>query len=316
MKTFVNTTLSAALAIVLALAALTSHAQFDTQFWMPPIWNSGQNAHNQPSELFITTPSPNPVNVHIETADGTTWVFDGVVSANNPLVVPLTPALGQTTVSNTTISNSGLIVTSNQSIQCVHKISGVNNQTLVTLKGRNGRGTDFWCGSQVRNMNATYSPNEFHFISVMALQDNTTITFETPFDMFQTGTGNLPNPHTITLNAKQSYLIRGNNPIQHVAGSHVTSNKDIIVNSGSTHTRIQGGTAAEGGTDQLVPIGLTNTDFVVIKGSNVNPFDYAIIVATEDNTQIFLDGSATPVATINTGQYWDYTLTGGVGAPH
>ncbi len=67
------------------LTVLTASAQFDTLFWMPPIWNSSQNAHNQPSELFITTPSPNPVNVHIETADGTTWTFDGVVSAGNPL---------------------------------------------------------------------------------------------------------------------------------------------------------------------------------------------------------------------------------------
>ncbi len=305
-----------ALSTLMLLLAGSAYAQFDTRFWMPPIWDSGQNAHNQPSELFITTPSPNPVNVHIETADGTTWSFDGEVTASNPLVVPLTTNLGQTTTANTVNTTQGLVVTSNQAIQCVHKISGANNQTLVTLKGRNGRGTEFWAGSQVRNMNATYSPNEFHFISVMALEDNTTITFETPFDMWASGSGNLPNPYTITLNAKESYLIRGNNPVQHVTGARVTSNKEIVTISGSTHTRITGGTAAEGGTDQLVPIGLTNTDFVVIKGDNNDPFDYAIIVATENNTDVFVNGSATPVATLNAGQFYDYTLTGGVGAPH
>lgn len=303
-------------AVFCVLTVLTASAQFDTRFWMPPIWNSSQNSHNQPSELFITTPSPTPVNVHIETADGTTWTFDGVVSAGNPLVVPLTVNLGQTTTPNAPITSQGLIVNSSQAIQCVHKISVNHNQTLVTLKGRNGRGTEFWAGSQVRNMNATYSPDEYHFISVMALEDNTVITFETPFNMFIQGSGNLPNPHTVTLNAKESYLIRGNNPIQHVAGSRISSDKEIVAISGSTHTRIAGGNAAEGGTDQLVPIGLTNTDFVVIKGDNIDPFDYAIIVATENNTEVYVDDNPNPVATINAGEYYDYTLTGGLGAPH
>ncbi len=317
MKHSVNTALKALSALVLALVfQAPAFGQFDTQFWMPPIWDTGQTGHNEPSELFISTPSPIPVNVHIETGDGTTFVFDGQVWAGNPLVVPLTAVLGQTTVPNTVNTTAGLLVTADQAIQCVHKISAGFNQTLVILKGRNGLGTDFWAGSQVRNLNATYSPNEFHFITVMATEDNTTITFETPFDMFVTGTGNLPNPHTITLNARESYLIRGNNPIQHVAGAHVTSNKNIVVNSGSTHTRIAGGNAADGGTDQLVPIDLMGTEFVVLKGQNTDPFDYAIIVATENNTQVFVNGSATPVATLNAGQVFDYTLTGTTGSPH
>ncbi len=57
---------------------------------MPPIWNTSQSGHNTPSELFITTPSPTPVNVHIETGDGTTWTFDGTVVSGSPLQVDLT----------------------------------------------------------------------------------------------------------------------------------------------------------------------------------------------------------------------------------
>jgi gliding motility-associated-like protein len=306
----------AALVVLCSTATLLSFAQFDTRFWMPPIWDTGGGTHNQPSELFITTPSPFPVNVNIQTADGTTFVLDTTVVAGTPLQVPLTPQLGQTDEPNVINMDASLIVTSSQAIQCVHKISGVHNQTLVTLKGRNGRGTDFWAGSQVRNMNANYNPNEYHFISVMAMEDNTSITFETPFDMAATGGGSLPNPLTITLDAEESYLIRSQSPVEHVAGAHVTSDKEIVCISGSTHTRIQGGSAADGGTDQLVPVDLMWKDFVVVKGDNVDPFDYAIIVATEDNTQIFLDGSATPSATIDAGEFWDYTLTGGIGAPH
>jgi gliding motility-associated-like protein len=295
---------------------LPSWAQFDTQFWLPPLWDDGQANHTIPSELFIATPYPFDVNVHIETPDGITFVYDVVVSSGNPLSITLTPSIGMTNVPNTLEVNKGLIITSDAAIQCVHKISAEFNQTLVTLKGRNGRGTDFWCGSQVRNMNANYSPNEYHYISVMAMEDNTTITLNTPFGMFLSGPGDLPNPHVITLDRHETYLIRGNNPIQHVAGAHVTSDKEIVVVSGSTHTRIAGGNAADGGTDQLVPISLIGTEFILVKGDNAGIFDYGIVVATENSTAIYLDGSGSPAATINAGQFYDFTIPGSSGSGH
>jgi len=308
----------AILAFTIVTCTKSASAQFDYRFWMPPVWNTGQTGHNQPSELFITTPYPFSVDVHIETPDGVTFVFDGTVSSGNPLSIALTPTLGQTNVANTAITNNGFIVTSTSPIQCVHKVSAQFNQTLATLKGRNGRGTDFWCGSQVRNLNANYSPNEYHFISVMAMENNTTIEFTTPFGMYTAAPGDLPTNFTINLNQNQCYLIRGNNPIQHVAGAHVESNKEIVVISGSTHTRISGpgANAADGGTDQLVPIELAGTQFALIAGDNDPSFDYAIIVGTENSTNIYLDGSGVAAANIDAGEYFDWTLTGSLGTPH
>lgn len=307
--------------IVLLAAVLLSNAdlcysQFDTRFWMPPLWNDDQSNHTEPSELFITTPYPTPVSVHIETPDGITFVLDTTVVSGNPLSVELTPALGMTNVSNAVLTNAGFIITSSAPIQAVHKISAQFNQTLVTLKGKNGRGTDFYCGSQVRNMNANYSPNEYHYISVMAMEDNTTITFDTPFNMFLAGPGDLANPYVLTLDRYECYLIRGNSPIQHVAGSHVTSDKEIVVISGSTHTRILGGNAADGGTDQLVPVELMGTEFVIIKGDNDDPFDYSIVVATEDDTDVFFDDNPVPVANLDAGEFYDITTPGAFGSAH
>ena len=78
------------------------------------------------------------VDVHIETADGTTFVVDTVVTSGTPLHIELTPSLGQTNTPNEVNTANALLVTSTQAIQCVHKISGVHNQTLVTMKGHNG----------------------------------------------------------------------------------------------------------------------------------------------------------------------------------
>lgn len=310
--------LSLFVACVILMSAGSAYSQFDYKFWMPPIWQTGNSQQNQPSELFITTPYPTPVNVHIETPDGTTFVFDGTVSSGTPLIIPLSPILGQTNIANTVISNNGFIVTSNQPVQCVHRVSALNNQTLVTLKGQNAAGRDFWCGSQVRNNASNYGPNEQHFISVMALENNTQVTFQTPFDLWQTGAGDLPNPYTISLNRHQCYLVRSDVHTEHVSGAHVTSNKDIVVISGSTHTRISGpgANAADGGTDQLVPVELIGTEYAVIKGQNSNTFDYIIVVAREANTQVFINGSGTPSATIGAGQFFDWSLTGTLGSAH
>lgn len=305
----------ALISFVLILLGVNAFGQFDTRFWMPPIWDANVSSLDQPSELFITTPYPEPVNVYIRTSDFSTFVLDTVVSSGNPLQIPLTPVLGQTMAANSIITDAGFVIKSDAPIQAVHKVAGSLNQTLVTLKGSNGRGTDFWAGSQVRNEGSNYFPDEYHFISVMALEDNTSITFETPFVMYELD-GDLPNPHTITLDKYDCYLIRSKNSYDHVAGAHITSDKDIVAISGSTHTRIENGNAADGGTDQLVPIELAGYEFVFVKGQNDDPFDYSIIVATEDNTEVFLDGGNASIATIDAGEFYDYTLTGTMGAAH
>ena len=45
-------------------------AQFDTEFYMPPMWLTDDANTNDPSELVITTPYP-AANVRVFTADGT-----------------------------------------------------------------------------------------------------------------------------------------------------------------------------------------------------------------------------------------------------
>jgi gliding motility-associated-like protein len=312
------------ISLLFALWTFVPHfasSQFDFEFWMPPLWEVPNSAANQPSSLFISTPSDTPVTVNVRTTDGTTFNFTGTCTSTSPLIVPLTTTLGQTGIAGEANRNRGLVITSTSPVQCVHRVAASNNQSLVTLKGRNGRGRDFYCASQVRLLNSTYYTNEFHFISVMAIENNTQVTFNTPFIMHG-NSGALSNPHTVTLQAGESYLIRSNSPAQHVTGSRVTSNRDIVCISGSTHTRINGAavsglpSAADAGTDQLVPIELTGTEWALIKGNNIGDYDYAIFVAAENNTSLFIDGSATPIVTLNAGQFFDWTMTGSFGTPH
>lgn len=303
---------TAALILLFLGGSTTLFAQFDSEFWMPPIWRTDNAAHNQPSSLFISTSISIPVDFHVETPDGTTFTFDGTVSSGAPVEIPLTIDLGQTTVSNTNITDNGFLVTSSYPIQVVHKVSASNNQTLVTLKGDNALGQDFWCGSQTQN-GAANGANERHWISVMATEDNTTVTLETPFDMvgFEG-----QSSFNISLDRNESYVMITANAQNHVAGAHVTSDKDIAVISGSTHTQFAGQSERDGGVDQLVPLELLGREYALVKGLNADPGDYALIVSSADNNAITIDGDPTPVATLNAGEFYEYFLPGGFGSAH
>ena len=92
-------------------------------------------------------------------------------------------------------------------------------------------------------------------------------------------------------------------------GSLVTSDKPIAVNCGSF-----GGTNGEMsnldlGFDQIVSAERTGTDYIFIRGTGQDNVERILLIAHEDNTEIYLSGSATPAYTINAGVY--VTLDGG-----
>lgn len=296
--------------IILASWSSTVHAQFDDMLYMPPIWQTGSNPQNGPSELVITTSFTN-VSVNIRTADNS-WTFNGTTSSNSPLVVPLTPSVGQTTQANTVIGN-GIIISATRPVQAAHRVVANTSQSLLTMKGLSSAGTEFYCGSPTRNGLSGHA-QAAHFISVMATANNTQVTFQTPFTML-----GIPNPHTITLNKGESFCVRSQAVNQHVAGAKVSATKPILVNSGSIYTptpNSNGNDGADSALDQILPVEFADKEFVVVRGSNSGNLDYALAVATEDNTAIYIDADPTPLATINAGQFVDITITGSLGTPH
>lgn len=66
---------------------------------------------------------------------------------------------------------------------------------------------------------------------------------------------------------------------------------------------VQGG-SRDAGIDQPVPEDNLGKDYIFVRGGGVNSTEFPIIIATQNNTQIFLNGSATPMATINNGEYF------------
>ena len=297
--------------LIIGLLWLTlspAHAQLDTQHWMPPVWeprDSGpQNFGGQaePTQLVISTPF-SETEATVALADGTP-VITGTVVAGTPLIVELSTIRGMTYEAFTAETNKGLIITSELPVSVVYRNLSQLNQALASLKGSFALGEEFWAGTQTRVTNEKYGADDVHFISVMATEDGTEVTFAAPTDVNFTTAAGLEDTITVTLNRNQTYLVRnnnntttptpapdaagfilydGDNATNNLAGTHVTATQPIAVMAGGQHLRFpQAGIGdpipadpttpdADAGIDQIVPITsgifpMLGTNYIVARG--------------------------------------------------
>ena len=282
-------------------------------YYVPPVWQmnpsfGGGSVYTDPSSLVISTPF-GKADVTIRTADGS---FQQSIRVNQGTaeVVPLTNNIIQTPNYNSIENDKGLIIESDQLIQLIYRISANNNKMLVTIKGEQALGQRFRAGSQT---NAGGAPDtgkrENHFISVMAVEDNTTVNFE-----FTAAMKDLGSTHFVTLNAGETYLMIDDDNNQTVTGSLITSDRPIAVITGSQHSRQRNGqNGRDAGADQLIPTCGVGTDYVVTRGQDdddPSEANYAVVVGVTSNTEVFINGSGTPVASLNPGEFYTYDMPG------
>ena len=87
-------------------------------------------------------------------------------------------------------------------------------------------------------------------------------------------------------------------------GTHVTSDKPIAINSRSFLASYSTAGLHDAGVDQIVPVDRLNDEFILVQGQATNSLiETAMIVATEDNTEVFVNGNAASSHILNTGEY-------------
>lgn len=308
-------------------------AQLDVVHWLPPlvtdtIGASGSNLGTQ--RLVITTPSVNPVNYTIVDGAGVT-VSAGTVSNSAPIDLVLGGLVGGNYTSQTagagniidfsqfnTVSAEGLIVTADEPVFVnLRQRSGAQGASL-TAKGCSGIGTEFRVG--VMREREAFGTESFRnqFVSVMATEDDTVVTFDDfkPGVVISGGTatteppasGNplTTDPISVTLDAGESYAVgihmafyRGDGAtasINDLNGSRVTSDKPIVVNTGTFLGSPNSAGARDAGFDQMASVSRAGTEYIVLIGgaAQTSVLESPMVVATEDNTDIFVNGSLTP----------------------
>ncbi|MDC1168750.1 IgGFc-binding protein, partial [Flavobacteriaceae bacterium] len=310
----------------------TVFGQLSTKHFIPPITSQGNDISEQ--YIYISTPRNANISFSIKTVGNPDNDYAGIVTNTNPFLYrivqdgedPGDPSANLDTdgdsqlaipesLSNTIIKDRGYIIEASDVIYVsVRFRSSLPNQYqagALVSKGLSALGTEFRVGGMATENNN--APNGFlTYTSVMATEDDTNITFED----FSTGITVINHagstPINVNLSEGQSYMIAvatnyGGTP-NDLIGSLVSSDKPIVVNSGSgTGSFADGNGGRDFGIDQIVDFSKVGSEYVFVKGNGGatgNSWENVLVVAHQDNTDIFIGANTTVEATINAGEWY------------
>ena len=300
------------LLILSLFAFFTSQAQLSNKHWLPPLHSRDETAIED-HYLYISTAETTPFQVTVTTGNGTP--FPGspfTISQTNPVVV--TVGNGQPTsmfldISDINIvkNDKGLILEGTKDFYVSFRMRHSNHAETLISKGRPGIGTDFRLGSTPQGGEVSIR----NFVSsVMATEDNTSITlsdYNTNVE-FVSGAGFIADDtQTFILNAGESIVFSGyaDNPNNWTGfiGASLTATKPVAVSTGNA----TGGVSDSGSDftlDQIVSSSQIGTEYIFIEGNGLPQMELPLIIADEDNTQIFVNGNPVAATTLNAGDYY------------
>ncbi|KFF01798.1 T9SS type B sorting domain-containing protein [Chryseobacterium luteum] len=296
-------------------------AQLDREHWFAPMMDRSASP-NPYQKLYLSTnrTTPFPVNIY----NNNVLIGTVTISKNNPQKFDVLRNYIITTLQTDlfTPTTKGLYLKAEFPFYANLRFSVFNHAEIITSKGIPSTGKNFYAA----NAPITVSNPILNFMaSVLATEDNTTVTVSgyKPTVQFSNGTTGATNPTmTFTLNKGQSYIIDGIGTANTdgFIGAKITANKPVNVTNGNFNGQYAGNEPLSSDIlmDQAVPVERLGTEFAMVKGNGSvgSNMEGAIVVATEDNTQIFVNDEIPPLTTLNTGQYFivpnsKYKLQGG-----
>lgn len=309
--------------VLVFLTINTLFAQRDTEHWFAPMMNrTGLSGGINGQSIYFSTDSTTPFTVEIfnnNAVIGTVTIMKGdpkvfvVPVATNPV----TSVSAMVTTSQTdlfTPITKGIYTKGPKPYYANFRFSVTSHGEILTSKGKAGIGKKFYAAAAP----ITEAGNSiYNFMAgVLATEDNTIVTVSgySPSVVFSNGTTGATNPTlTFALNKGQSYIIEGRGNVAGnqtgFIGAKIESTKPISLTNGNFNGQFSLGTVGSSSDiimDQSVPVDRLGNEFILVKGNGSIDIkvEDALIIATEDNTEIYVNGSTAPVATINEGAYY------------
>ena len=297
---------------LLILFSTLCYSQLSNKHWIPPL-HCRDASSVADHYLYISTQEVNPFEITITDGAGNPIGTNPyTISASTPLTVDL--GFGQNTKMfvgqenvNIVLNNRGVIIEGTKDFYASFRVRSQNHAEMLVSKGRPGIGTSFRLGHII---NELFDNRKSFIASVMATEDNTNVSLSdyNPNVIFTTSTGSLSvASQNFTLNAGESIIFTGysdvTNNLDGAIGALITSDKPIAVNSGNALGGIEVG-RADFALDQIVSASKIGDEYIFIEGNGLSSMELPLIVANEDNTEIYINGSVTPVTTINAGEYF------------
>ncbi|MBK1898214.1 T9SS type B sorting domain-containing protein [Chryseobacterium paridis] len=283
-------------------------AQRDTEHWIAPYYDSIGGYTNA---LYLSTDSITPFDVKIY--NNNTLIATITISKGNPQIYTLnnTHISANSPSSAFKIINKGLYLKGDKPYYCSLRMAQSAHGEIITSKGKAGIGKEFFVASSPN----TSTSSLYNFTAgILATEDNTTVTVSwNTIGLTFIGGAPTGNSHTFILNKGQSFLFAGSGSshpnLTGFIGARVIANKPISLTNGSCNGNFgaQNIVGSDPILDQSVPIERLGNAFAMVKTRSTAPIENmegGIIIATENNTEIFINGSTTASATINAGQWY------------
>ena len=286
---------------------------------LPPIYEWEGGDHD--IYLYISTTSPSS-SVWVYNSD-TSFSQTIIVTSNNIGTISFTtPVVGLNSTygarevnwTNQKRYKDALFVEATNPVTITQRILENYNQEIITAKGQNAIGMEFYVASQTliqSTVSGSYAGYKgMHYISVVATEDSTNIKFKAPLNsQFDNGLDSV----IFTLDAGQSWVSKMQDD-DVLLGTHITADKPIAVTAGGNHLKSASANNADAGIDQVTPVNHLGTKHVVLRGMANHPNDYFMYVATEDSTYITVDGT-TILTNGGPGDAGTYSMTGNANTP-
>lgn len=296
------------LLIICTFWCLILNAQLDTEHWFAPM-SAKAGINGLEGYLYLSTDETVPFPVQI--FNNNTLYTTVQVSKGNPaqVIIPNQFLITATQSQLFTPNNMGLNVKGTKKFFANYRFSVPNHAEILTSKGAAGLGTTFFAGV------APISGSEDHMsstIGVTATEDNTVVTISGYDPNITFSDGISASTRTFTLNRGKSYILDvvsswSNINRNGLVGAKIVATKPVSVTNGNFNAAYtnQNLTNNDILMDQAVPVDRLGRDFVLVKGNGgvTSQMETALIIATENNTQITFNGTGA-VTNLNEGDYY------------
>ncbi|MES2810972.1 MAG: T9SS type B sorting domain-containing protein [Bacteroidota bacterium] len=301
------------LSLLIFLLSLNCFAQFSKTHYIPPI-SCSSNQIPQSQYLYISCPSVTPVNFRIIPLGGI--AINGTVSRDNPFEFNIgssnSQILADQSLVNQVLSDKGYVIEADDLVYASVRVAASFHAGSIVSKGLAALGTQFRIGGFLNLGAQAYGESHYTFASILATENNTTISFSDIKPgvslVNNAGVGNLPP--NIILNSGESYMIAVQGPTEAnkdgLIGALISSDKPIAVNCGSMAGTNSPTSNLDFGIDQIVSIGSVDRpgkEYILVKGKGFDEIEKSLIIAHNDNTEVYINGNPLPSATLQAGDY-------------
>nr|WP_321451652.1 T9SS type B sorting domain-containing protein [uncultured Carboxylicivirga sp.] len=315
--------LTLTISIILLSVFVELKAQVGKEFWFvaPEVTNN----HGDSPVVFRITTFDEGANVTISSPANGSFSTTNVYIAPNTLYT--VSGYSPNDLENRPefqINNKGILITSDKDISVYYEVVHANNPDKFTLKGNNALGTEFWVPSQNIYMNNHYSTPATEKIDIVATEDGTVVKV---IPSIAVGSWSKGQEVEITLNRGETYSIVNSDETKEssMAGTYVSSNKQvaITISDDSVNPTWSGNGAWDLIGDQLIPTNVIGYEYVAVNtqpdenelkkdwsGNVIYPINKVFVLATQDNTQIRINGNSSLEAVLNKGEQKCIDITG------